>query len=242
MRDGLTTSYKSLTQKQCIFSFALFHFLCMTNNRKKSVELVNYIGALLRERCSLTSQISALLSISAGQDSVCLLAIMAQMQTQWQSRVGTVSCNHLWQEDSFYSLFHVSRVCLLLNQSFYFVPVVLTDTGNNEGEARIWRHNIVQRVAGFYQYRIIWTGHTGSDRIETLLFNLIRGSGKKGLSSLYWSRFLTPCYPNMCYLSNFDATFLAQRKRFLFLEETGNLLPRKKRENFRQICVISSSK
>lgn len=224
-------------------SFDLLHLisLCMTNNRGRSVELVNSITVLLREKCSLTSHVSVLLSVSAGQDSVCLLAIMRQMQAQWQSRVGTVSCNHLWQEDSFYSLFHVSRVCLLLNKSFYFVPVVLRDTGSNEGAARVWRHNIVQRVAGFYQYRAVWTGHTGSDRIETLLFNLMRGSGKKGLSSLYWSRFLTPCYPKMCHLSNFDGTSSAQKKRFLLLQGGANLSPRTKGKDFRQICMVSSS-
>ena len=211
--------------------------LCMTNNRERSVELVNCIRILLRERCSLTSQISVLLSVSAGQDSVCLLAIMAQMQGQWQNRVGTVSCNHLWQEDSFYSLFHVSRVCLLLNQSFYFVPVVLRDTGSNEGAARIWRHNMVQRIAGFYQYRAVWTGHTGSDRIETLLFNLMRGSGKRGLSSLHWSRFLAPCYPEMCYLSNFDGTSSTQKKRFSPLQADSS---RARGKDFRQICSVSS--
>ena len=208
----------------------------MTNNRERSVELINCITVLLRERCFLTSQISVLLSVSAGQDSVCLLAIMAQMQLQWQTRVGTVSCNHLWQDDSFYSLFHVSRVCLLLNQPFYFVPVVLRDTGSNEGAARIWRHNMVQRVAGFYQYRAVWTGHTGSDRIETLLFNLMRGSGKRGLSSLHWSRLLTPCYPKMCHLSNFDGTSSTRNKRFFPLQ--GDL-SKARREDFRQICAVS---
>jgi tRNA(Ile)-lysidine synthase len=168
-----------------------------------------------------------------------LLAIMAQMQLQWQSRVGTVSCNHLWQDDSFYSLFHVSKVCLLLNQSFYFVPVVLRDTGSNEGTARIWRHNTVQRVASFYQYRAIWTGHTGSDRVETLLFNLMRGSGKRGLSSLHWSRFLTPCYPEMCHLSNFDGASSAQKKRFFPLQ--GDL-SKARREDFRQICAVSNGR
>ena len=112
----------------------------------------------------------------------------------------------------------MSRVCLLLNQSFYFVSVVLRDTSSNESAARTWRHNMVQRVAGFYQYRAVWTGHTGSDRIETLLFNLMRGSGKRGLSSLHWSRFLTPCYPEMCHLSNFDGTSSTQKKRFFPLQ------------------------
>jgi tRNA(Ile)-lysidine synthase len=35
------------------------------------------------------------------------------------------------------------------------------------------------------------TGHTGSDRAETLLYNLIRGSGSDGLQALTWQRALT---------------------------------------------------
>jgi tRNA(Ile)-lysidine synthase len=38
----------------------------------------------------------------------------------------------------------------------------------------------------------IVTGHTASDRAETLLYNLMRGSGADGLQALTWSRALTP--------------------------------------------------
>jgi tRNA(Ile)-lysidine synthase len=208
----------------------------MTNNLAKSVDLVNSVEMLVREKRSFSSQTSLLLSISGGQDSTCLIAIMAQLQKQWGSRLGAVACNHLWQEDSFYSSFHIARTCFLLKQSFCFVPTSHQATFNNEGKARVWRQNIAQRLASFYQYPAICTGHTSSDRVETMLFNLIRGSGKKGLSSLCWSRFLKPSYPKLCYLSNFSGTALSQKERFVW--PTLSTLSKEKKTLFYQACLL----
>jgi tRNA(Ile)-lysidine synthase len=41
------------------------------------------------------------------------------------------------------------------------------------------------------EYNYLVTGHTSSDRAETLLYNLIRGSGTDGLQALTWQRPLT---------------------------------------------------
>ena len=191
---------------------------------------------LVRKKRTFSSQISLLLSTSGGQDSACLTAIMAQLQRQWGNRLGTVACNHLWQDDSFYSSFHIARVCFLLKQSFCFVPISHQPTLNNEGKARVWRQNTIQRLAFFYQYPAICTGHTSSDRVETMLFNLIRGSGKKGLSSLYWSRFLKASYPELCYLSNFNGTAPDQKERFAW--PAASILSKEKKIPLYQACVL----
>jgi tRNA(Ile)-lysidine synthase len=46
-------------------------------------------------------------------------------------------------------------------------------------------------MANNHNCAYVVTGHTRSDRVETLLYNLMRGSGADGLASLTWMRSLT---------------------------------------------------
>jgi tRNA(Ile)-lysidine synthase len=60
-----------------------------------------------------------------------------------------------------------------------------------EAAAREWRYQSLTAMAQEGGFRIVVTGHTQSDRAETLLYNLIRGAGGDGLSALIWQRLLT---------------------------------------------------
>ncbi len=56
--------------------------------------------------------------------------------------------------------------------------------GNLEQNARIARYNFLSEVAEKYDAYAILTAHTQNDQAETLLLNLIRGSGLDGLSGM----------------------------------------------------------
>ena len=75
-----------------------------------------------------------------------------------------------------------------------------------EEGARNWRYQSCQRIATFHGYRILQVGHTASDRIETGFFNLLRGSGMKGVATIQWNRFFKTIYPKYFYFSNFYAS------------------------------------
>jgi tRNA(Ile)-lysidine synthase len=63
-----------------------------------------------------------------------------------------------------------------------------SDIPKTEAGARQWRYQALTEIAIAHNYPYIVTGHTASDRAETLLYNLIRGSGADGLSALTWTR------------------------------------------------------
>lgn len=143
----------------------------------------------IRERNLLHPSEKILIAVSGGQDSVCLLRILANLQQQWDWRIGIVHCDHQWSPSSRKQASHVSQFATSLNISYY--QAVSTSPVPGEGVARTWRYGILQRIARRHSYTSIITAHSSSDRVETLLFNLFRGSGLHGLQSLTWKRFLS---------------------------------------------------
>jgi hypothetical protein len=71
-----------------------------------------------------------------------------------------------------------------------------------EKNARDWRHRLNQRICFFYNYNFCVQGHNGSDRVETVLFNLMRGSGKNGVCALQWTQSRVPFSLNKFYCSD----------------------------------------
>ena len=152
----------------------------------KTIELVNFLHHLINEKKLLISNQSIVLAVSGGQDSICLFFIFLQLKTQWGWNFSLVYCNHLWQKDSFYTMLHLFKLAYLLNVPVYFT--ITLQKILSEQKARNWRSSTFQRITQFYLFSVIVTGHSKSDRIETGLFNIFRGSGTKGVSSLNWRK------------------------------------------------------
>lgn len=58
----------------------------------------------------------------------------------------------------------------------------------NEDEGRRWRYGVLKEMALCGGYSDVVTGHTMSDRAETLLGNLMNGAGGGGLGAMGWIR------------------------------------------------------
>ncbi len=72
-----------------------------------------------------------------------------------------------------------------------------------EEAARNWRYQSCHRLATFHTCRVMAVGHTASDGVETSFFNLLRGSGIKGVTAIQPTRVVRPLYPKHFPLSNF---------------------------------------
>src|SRR5262249_43319555 len=66
----------------------------------------------------------------------------------------------------------------------YFSRRVLLIGGNIEASGRDARHDFFNEVADEHGLTRIAVAHTQSDRAETFLINLLRGSGLEGLASM----------------------------------------------------------
>ncbi|QSJ18332.1 tRNA lysidine(34) synthetase TilS [Nostoc sp. UHCC 0702] len=130
-----------------------------------------------------------LVAVSGGQDSLCLIKLLLDLQLKWGWHLGIAHCDHRWRSDSQANANHVKSLALSWDICFYLETA--NEPLNSEAAARNWRYQALSAIAQANNYQYIVTGHTKSDRAETLLYNLIRGTGADGLQALTWQRPLT---------------------------------------------------
>lgn len=142
----------------------------------------------LRSRGLLPIGTRVLVAVSGGQDSIGLLRLLVDLRRLWHWELVVGHCNHGWRSDA---TANGDFVIQLAND--WGLPAVLAiwDAPQaNEAAARAWRYDALSSLAQQHHCSTIVTGHTASDRAETLLHHLIRGSGGDGLGSLDWQRSL----------------------------------------------------
>lgn len=144
----------------------------------------------IRSRHLLHPKQRILVAVSGGQDSLCLLQLLSDLASRWQWQLHVLHCDHRWSDDE-------TRCAQFLAEwipATYGIPcqvATATNITRHEDGARRWRYQQLQDWAEHWGCTAIVTAHTGTDKAETFLLHLMRGSGSQGLTSLTWQRPLT---------------------------------------------------
>ena len=146
----------------------------------------------LRSRHLLPHQQRLLIAVSGGQDSLCLIKLLLDLQPKWGWQLGIAHCNHLWRPDAEANAEYVDHLAKVWETPFYCQTAV--QRLDSEAAARQWRYQALSAIAQANDYHCIVTGHTASDRAETLIYNLIRGTGADGMQALTWQRTLVEAH------------------------------------------------
>lgn len=146
------------------------------------------IHRTIRARHLLERKQRILVAVSGGQDSLCLIKLLLDLQSKWDWHLGIAHCDHRWRPDSQANAQHAAKLAQTWNTAFYLQTASENLSINSEATARNWRYQVLADIAREHDYSCIVTGHTASDRAETLLYNLMRGSGADGLQALNWKR------------------------------------------------------
>ena len=125
-------------------------------------------------------------ALSGGADSVALLLALNDMKERYGFAISAVHVNHhIRGEESERDRVFCEELCKGLNIPIYVENVDATGYSKErklslEEGARELRYNIFGEISRLYGCRIA-TAHTLSDSAETIIFNLARGTGLKGL-------------------------------------------------------------
>lgn len=131
---------------------------------------------------SFLPNMDIIIANSGGQDSMSLFLFYQIIQNQYRLNLILIYCNHLWQVDSIPVTLHLANF-YHITQTTFIAPVAVT-TLRTEESARTWRYAQYDRSSLFTSAKISLIGHTTSDRVESFLLNLFRGTGLAGLTTM----------------------------------------------------------
>lgn len=146
--------------------------------------------SLLASPDLLPSGAALLVAVSGGQDSLCLLRLLQDLQRLHHWSLQVFHGDHRWQPDSGANAVHVQSLCTTWGLACHLE--VAPGQLSSEAAARQWRYARAIALGSHLGCHHLVTGHTATDRAETVLFHLCRGSGSRGLGSLRPQRQLAP--------------------------------------------------
>lgn len=217
----------------------------------------------LEQRCGARPGDRILVAVSGGPDSLALLHILIVLRPQFPLELGVAHLHHGLRPEAEEEARFVER-----QAREWGLPVWVGRAdveqwrrehgGSLEAAARRVRHEFLREVAQQWGARGIALGHTADDRVETLLLNLLRGSGLRGLGALparsdTLLRPLIECWrwETRAYcqaeglspredVSNWDLRFLRNRLRLEVLPFLERLSPSLK-EHLRRLADIAEA-
>ena len=140
-----------------------------------------------REHEMFASGDRVLVSVSGGPDSVCLLYSLWHLRRMFKIRLDVFHFDHRLRDDSAKDAEYVRRLAERLRLPFHLRAA---DGAPAKGEsieawATLARMNAAHAARHEIGAQRIAEGHTLDDQAETVLMNLIRGTGLEGMSGIW---------------------------------------------------------
>jgi len=128
-----------------------------------------------------------LVAVSGGPDSVCLLYSMWYLRRLLKIRVEAFHFDHRLRSDSDRDARYVQRLAGRLGVPFHLREAVDAPAKGSSVEAwaTVARMNVATDVRRAIGADVVAEGHTLDDQAETVVLNLVRGTGLEGIAGIH---------------------------------------------------------
>jgi tRNA(Ile)-lysidine synthase len=131
-----------------------------------------------------------LVALSGGPDSVFLLYLLNQYRNKLNITLAAFHMNHMLRgKDASLDQEFCKQLCLSLNIPFWSVKKNVSRYAGEqkisvEEAGRVLRYVELSKLLKKIKFNLIATAHHSNDNAETVLLNLIKGTGIKGISGI----------------------------------------------------------
>lgn len=143
--------------------------------------------------------LTLVVAVSGGPDSVALLRALAALKNEvgGSGRLIVAHLNHHLRPESVEDARFVAKLAQALELPYEHADAAVAELAARQGNgieaaARQARYDFLQAVAQKLGARYVTTAHTADDQVETVLLNIVRGTGLSGLAGMPRARPLGP--------------------------------------------------
>lgn len=129
------------------------------------------------------------IGVSGGPDSITLLHLLQSLKKELGIKIIVCHINHMLREEAIEDEEYVKEYCIKENIPYYIKRESVQEVakkqkiGTEEAGRKI-RYSFFEEIAKKYNANKIATAHTANDNAETVLLNILRGTGVFGLRGI----------------------------------------------------------
>ena len=130
-----------------------------------------------------------LIGVSGGPDSICILHVFNKLKSVLKIEIYVAHVNHMIRKEADKETEYVKEFCKNLNVECFIKKIDVVKYAKEhkigiEEAGRNIRYNFFEEVSKNIMADKIVTAHNSNDNAETVLLNIIRGSGLSGLKGI----------------------------------------------------------
>jgi tRNA(Ile)-lysidine synthase len=154
------------------------------------MQLINKIKNTIDNYNLLKRNDSVLVALSGGPDSVFLLKALNSIKTEYEISISAVYINHnIRKNESENEEKFCYTICDNLDIELFVISEDIPELAKKsktgiEETARNFRMGVYDKLCSEFKFNKVATGHHLDDRVETVLFRIIRGTGRLGLTGI----------------------------------------------------------
>ena len=136
---------------------------------------------------------SIVIGVSGGPDSICLLHILNELKDELNFKIYVAHINHMIRKEADEETEYVKSFCEKLGVECFIrkIDVIKIAKELKKGTEEIGRkirYDFFEEVLQKTNSNKIATAHNSNDKVETILMNMLRGSGISGLKGIEANR------------------------------------------------------
>lgn len=130
-----------------------------------------------------------IIGVSGGPDSICLLHVLNELKEKLNIKICVAHINHMIRKEAIKEQKYVENFCKKLNIEFFskkfdILEIAKKEKKGIEETGRKVRYEFFEEILKKVGANKIVTAHNNNDKVETIIMNILRGSGANGLKGI----------------------------------------------------------